>query len=89
MASTAEIAILVKAKDEASKVIQGIGGTIKAHAADFKKVGLALTGATAAIGGGALMAAIDFETAFGGVRKTIDATEEEFGELEAGIRGMT
>src|SRR5690606_8832413 len=32
--------------------------------------------------------AIDFETAFAGVRKTVDATESEFAELETGIREM-
>src|SRR5690606_23081626 len=31
---------------------------------------------------------ISFESAFAGVRKTVDATEEEFAELEEGIRGM-
>jgi len=33
-------------------------------------------------------AAIDFETAFAGVRKTVDATEKEFAVLSAGIRKM-
>ena len=32
---------------------------------------------------------IDFESAFAGVRKTVDATEEEFAALSEGIRGMT
>jgi len=34
-------------------------------------------------------AAIDFESAFAGVRKTVDATEEEFAVLESGIRKMS
>lgn len=38
---------------------------------------------------GALTAAITFESAFAGVRKTVDATEEEFAVLERGIREMT
>ena len=33
-------------------------------------------------------AAMDYETAFAGVRKTVDATEEEFARLSAGIRAM-
>lgn len=34
-------------------------------------------------------ASMDYESAFAGVRKTVDATEEEFAELSAGIREMT
>lgn len=33
-------------------------------------------------------AAMDYETAFAGVRKTVDATEEQFASLSAGIRAM-
>lgn len=33
-------------------------------------------------------AAMDYETAFAGVRKTVDATEEEFAQLSKGIREM-
>lgn len=33
-------------------------------------------------------AAIDFESAFTGVRKTVDGTEEQFAKLEKGIRNM-
>ena len=42
------------------------------------------------MGAGILAAksAIDFESAFAGVRKTVDATEEEFAALEQGIRNM-
>lgn len=42
----------------------------------------------AAIGYGSIKAAVDFETAFAGVRKTVDATEKQFGVLEMGIRQM-
>lgn len=41
-----------------------------------------------ALGGFALKSAIDFESAFAGVRKTVNATEEEFAALEAGVRNM-
>lgn len=34
-------------------------------------------------------ASMDYESAFAGVRKTVNATEEEFAELSAGIREMT
>jgi len=42
----------------------------------------------AAIGGVAFKASVDFESAFAGVRKTVDATEEQFAALEQGIRDM-
>lgn len=38
---------------------------------------------------GAAKASIDFESAFAGVRKTIDGTETQFVELETGIRNMS
>jgi TP901 family phage tail tape measure protein len=41
-----------------------------------------------ALGGFALKSAVDFETAFAGVRKTVNATEEEFAALESGVRNM-
>lgn len=41
-----------------------------------------------AIGGLSVKAAVDFESAFAGVRKTVDATEAEFEMLEKGIRNM-
>ncbi len=55
------------------------------------KAGRALAGMAApliAIGFLSTRAAISFETAFIGVRKTVDATEEEFVQLEAAIRQM-
>ncbi len=36
----------------------------------------------------ATKAAIDFESSFAGVRKTVDATEEEFGRLATGLRNL-
>lgn len=52
----------------------------------------AVTGAGAMVlglGGYALKASIDFESAFAGVRKTVDATESEFKVLEKGILDMS
>lgn len=43
-------------------------------------------GAALAVG---IKAAIDFESAFAGVRKTVDASEEEFQRLSDGIRAMS
>ena len=51
--------------------------------------GVATIGTVAAGGLAAtIKAASDFESAFAGVRKTVDATEEEFGVLEQAIKTM-
>lgn len=42
-----------------------------------------------ALGGVAANSAVQFESAFAGVRKTVDATEEQLKELEQGIRDMS
>lgn len=48
----------------------------------------AVTLPLAAIAGLSVKAASDFESSFAGVRKTVDATEEEFAKLSAGFREM-
>lgn len=55
-------------------------------------VGTAMTGmalTTAALGAVSLRAAVDWEDAFAGVRKTVDMTEEEYANLARGIRDLT
>lgn len=54
-----------------------------------KSLSLTISAPLAAIGGLATKASIDFESAFAGVRKTIDATEEEFSVLRDGILDMS
>lgn len=54
-----------------------------------KQLTLKLTAPLLGIAGGATKAATDFESAFAGVRKTVDATEEEFAALEKGIKDMS
>lgn len=57
----------------------------------FSKTGKAVTGFGMAVTGGlgvAAKQAIDFESSFAGVRKTVDASEKEFAILEQGIRDM-
>lgn len=66
-----------KFKDQVDKM-ERVGSTIT------KAVTLPLIG----LGVVASKAAIDFESAFAGVRKTVDATESQFKELERGIRDM-
>ena len=41
------------------------------------------------LGAAAVKSSIDFESAFAGVRKTVDATEEQLKQLETGIRNMS
>lgn len=76
---------LAAAERTMSERLKGIGDKMT-------NVGSAMTkGITlpiAAIGGISLKTAIDFETAFAGVRKTVDATEKQFASLERGIRDM-
>ena len=64
--------------DVASKGLAGITKTIAG-------VGAGLTAAA----GFAIKAGIDFESAFAGVRKTVNATEEQLASLEKAIRGMS
>ncbi|WP_154695666.1 phage tail tape measure protein, partial [Clostridium botulinum] len=43
----------------------------------------------AAVGIGSAKAAIDFESAFTGVKKTVEGTDEQFAQLSKGIRNMS
>lgn len=54
-----------------------------------KKLSLTVTAPITALGAGAFKAAVDFESAFAGVRKTVDTSEEGFKKLEQGIRDMS
>lgn len=48
-----------------------------------------VSGATAALGYTAIDAAIDYESAFTGVRKTVDATDEQFASLYNSILDLS
>ncbi len=54
-----------------------------------KSLSLKITAPLVGVGTAAVKANTDFETAFTGVRKTVSATEEQFRELETGIRDMS
>ncbi|MGI6085925.1 MAG: phage tail tape measure protein, partial [Acetivibrionales bacterium] len=75
------------------------GTAMEASAKKAEKVGKTLTNAgnklttgltlpIVAVGAASIKAAIDFESAFAGVRKTVDGTEEQMAALEQGIRDM-
>ncbi len=83
-------------KTAANKVEDGFTGIIKTAGKAISTmakavatgVGVVLTGALA-IGTSAVKAGIDFESAFAGVEKTVDATDEQLGNLRKGLLDMS
>lgn len=71
--------------NDASKRLTALGQTATTTG---KTLTTRLTLPLTVIGGAAVNSAIQFESAFAGVRKTVDATEEEFAKLEQGIKDM-
>ena len=69
------------------------GDKLQSFGSKASAIGGALTGAVTVpiigLGTMAVKSAIDFESAFAGVRKTVDATEEQFAQLEQGIKDMS
>jgi len=53
-----------------------------------KNMSMKVTAPIMLVGTLATKAAVEFESSFAGIRKTVTATEEEFAELEKGIRDM-
>ena len=98
MASERELKFVIQAENRADKAfrdvergIDGLQGKLKQMQPAFKKMALAGTAAFAAISGAAVLsikAATNFESSFAGVRKTVDATEEEFRQLSETMRSM-
>ncbi len=93
MATLAEL--IVKVGGDATqfeKHMSKVEKRLKRTGSQLQSIGTKLTvGLTAplvAVGGVSLKTAIDFESAFTGVRKTVDATEDQFAALEQGIRNM-
>lgn len=85
---------------QAGAAVNTFGSQLQRAEASFARAGQTMMGAgktltaavtlpIAAIGVGAIKAASDFESSFAGVRKTVDATEKEFAELEAGFRSLS
>jgi TP901 family phage tail tape measure protein len=67
------------------RAIQGLGNSMS-RTGDALTVGV--TAPIIAAGSAMTSAAIDFESAFAGVIKTVDATDEQLSELRVGIREM-
>ncbi len=66
---------------------KGLGG-LKDLAAGIAKALAAVGAALAAAAGFAIKAGIEFESAFAGVKKTVNGTEEQLASLEGAIRNM-
>ncbi|HDK7165943.1 TPA: phage tail tape measure protein [Clostridium botulinum] len=73
-----------KLKDN-SKKFKDTGKEITDAGKGISKLSLPI----AALGVGSAKAAIDFESAFTGVKKTVDGTKEQFANLEKGIRSTS
>ena len=81
-----------KAIDSTNKLENTVSAKLSKMGDSFVNVGKKVSifsAGVAAAGIGAAKAAIDFESAFAGVRKTVDATEAEFSALSEGIRQMS
>jgi len=78
--------------DKFGKSTGGVTSSLSKFGAGARSAGMALTAGLTlplvALAAGSLKAAIDFESSFTGVRKTVDATEAEFAKLSQGFRDM-
>lgn len=76
-----------------SKDLKGISKSLNRTGRDLSRTGATLTkGVTlpiVGIGAASAKSAIDFESAFAGVKKTVDASVEDLARLEQGIRDMS
>lgn len=90
--SDESLQIVIRARDEASKVFDNVekrlGETSRRMRDIGKKMTVAVSGSLVAGATLAAKSAIEYESAFAGVRKTVNATEDEFAKLSKGIREM-
>jgi len=71
--------------------VEGFRGSLVSAGQSMQQTGQAMTIVSAgalAMGAAVLKTGIDYESAFAGVRKTVNATETEFSALSTGIREM-
>lgn len=74
------------------KILTGAQGKVKSFGKGITSLGkkLTLVGAAGLVGfAGIIKTTSDFQSAFAGVRKTLDLTEDQFGELRREILGMS
>lgn len=92
MPETRILEILLKVRDQASRDLASLQNTVKGMQPTFKAMavgGAAAFGAIAFGAKSALDASISYESAFAGVRKTVDASEQEFQNLSDAIRELS
>lgn len=80
---------LKKAENQMNTFSKKLKKTGKGMEKAGKSLSKYVTAPVVAVGTLSTKAAIDFESAFAGVRKTVDASEKEFAALEKGIRDMS
>lgn len=83
---------LVANTSQFNKTMNQVARDMRNTAKDFGNAGRAITAISApitALGVLSVKSAINFESAFAGVRKTVDATDVEFAQLSDGIRAMS
>ncbi|MFS0820755.1 phage tail tape measure protein [Bacillus sp. 1P02SD] len=77
---------------QAQSEVEKFGKKMESVGKDLTSIGSSLTmmvtAPIVAVGGSATKLAIDFESAFAGVRKTVDATETELALFKQGIRDL-
>ena len=95
MAATVNVGVLeavLRLKDVMSPALNNAGKQLTRWGARAGRVGGSLTRGLSlpllAIGAAAVKAAVDFESSFAGVRKTVDATEAQFAVLKQGFRDL-
>jgi phage-related tail protein len=92
-ATTEKLARMRSAWTQAGETLTAFGTKCAAVAKAMEKTGKVMTATVSApilaLGSASLKAAIEFESAFTGVRKTVDATEEEYAQLAGTIRQMS
>ncbi len=88
-----KVRFVIEADDQASQKVfevernvKGLGKTAKHSNSELAIAGTAMVATLGMVASQAVNSAIEFESAFAGVRKTIDATEEEYAKLAEGIR---
>ena len=92
MAQSSTYKIAVKIAGSVEKSFNSAFKNANKHIASVAKVSAAATAAAATalvgLGAAAIKAGVEYESAFAGVKKTVDATQEQLDALDKGIRDM-
>ena len=92
MAEKFDLSVILRFIDKSAQGLKGFSANMSKIGSKMRGIGqtmsLALTAPIAGLGFFAIKSAIDIETAMIGIRKTVDATEEEFKILGKGLRAL-